>query len=835
MLKAFCLQVRAASLPFHEGLGFMGEAPTIAWTKLLSSRSSSLSPALLDFYTKYGTQIPFKVLWSTTTSDGSIYAVTVAGSEPIRITKFNSDGSESWSTLEGEESGRYSSVLNADSDGSIYITGITSLGYGPYVNGASSPIIDIFVTKINSNGSKEWAKLGGNTQSYEHYVNSKIIYGDGSAYIVQSANPGSDDALIAKLNIDASKAWSKMLSGAYFKSAKGISIATDGSIYITGYKDGNDKTDSGYPNAFIIKYRSDGSKEWTKWLGGDFGSTRSFAVSTSVDGSIYITGETFGNLDSQTNSGGYDTFIAKFSSNGSKLWTKLIGGKSNDHATAVSTSSDGSVYISGYTSSSFDGQTNSGSTDAFITKLSSGGSKLWTKLIGGEGNESSFGVNTSNDGSIYIVGYKDGNIAGKGDVGGFITKLNSNETFTLTPSATTINEGAVLTSTLTSTNVASGTTLYYSLSGNGITTADFSSGALTGTGTVASNGSFAFSHTLANDLTTEGTETLNIKLFSDSSRSTQVGLTASVSIADTSISSKIKEVQSLSSSTTPIRYQRNKELTVPINYSTSDGSSTTGLSFKVHFNSSLLSFNSTTGITNKTQADHFQIGAIQQDTANSDNDATTDSFIPINVASFTGQFPTAGVPVKLADLIFKSLDKPIDPITGLKDTFINFSETEAASGYGFTATSASLKPLSFSLDVDRDGKVTALGDGLMIIRKLFSPAFAGDALINKAISPDSPYLNGIAYNTLTTQQKADVAAQVHANIQEGIDSKMLDVDKDSKTTALGDGLMVIRHLFGAAFAGAALTNKAISPDSPYFGPPANFAAVAANIDAMRPV
>ncbi|MCP9926121.1 putative Ig domain-containing protein, partial [Synechococcus lacustris C3-12m-Tous] len=140
----------------------------------------------------------------------------------------------------------------------------------------------------------------------------------------------------------------------------------------------------------------------------------------------------------------------------------------------------------------------------------------------------------------------------------------------------------------------------------------------------------------------------------------------------TPLSLKIKEVQSLSSSTTPIRYQRNKELTVPINYSTSDGSSTTGLSFKVHFNSSLLSFDSTTGITNKTQADLFQIGAIQQDTANSDNDATTDSFIPINIASFTGQFPTAGVPVKLADLIFKSLDKPIDPITGLKDTSINF-------------------------------------------------------------------------------------------------------------------------------------------------------------------
>ena len=99
---------------------------------------------------------------------------------------------------------------------------------------------------------------------------------------------------------------------------------------------------------------------------------------------------------------------------------------------------------------------------------------------------------------------------------------------------TPINEGAALVTRVTTTNVASGTTLYYSLSGSGITATDFSSGALTGSGIVGSDGTFTFTNTLANDLTTEGTETLNIKLFSDSSRSTQVGSTASVSIADTS-------------------------------------------------------------------------------------------------------------------------------------------------------------------------------------------------------------------------------------------------------------------------------------------------------------
>ena len=143
--------------------------------------------------------------------------------------------------------------------------------------------------------------------------------------------------------------------------------------------------------------------------------------------------------------------------------------------------------------------------------------------------------------------------------------------------------------------------------------------------------------------------------------------------------------------------------------------------------------------------------------------------------------------------------------------------TSYSDGQGFledVITSAS----AFNLDVDNDGKVTALGDGLMVIRKLFGAAFAGDALTNKAISPT-------ARRTTT---------EIHQFIESGISTGMLDVDKDGKTTALGDGLMVIRHLFGAAFAGEALTNKAISPASPYFFSPANFAAVGSSIDSMNP-
>ncbi|WP_295535756.1 S8 family serine peptidase [Synechococcus sp. UW140] len=128
---------------------------------------------------------------------------------------------------------------------------------------------------------------------------------------------------------------------------------------------------------------------------------------------------------------------------------------------------------------------------------------------------------------------------GRLDVAAAISKLNgvpptATPTYTLTPSSSSINEGAVLTSTVATTNLVTGSKLYYALSGTGITIADFSAGSLTGEGAIDSTGKFTFSHTIENDLLTEGTEALSIKLYSDSARTLQVGSTATVSIADTS-------------------------------------------------------------------------------------------------------------------------------------------------------------------------------------------------------------------------------------------------------------------------------------------------------------
>ncbi len=128
-------------------------------------------------------------------------------------------------------------------------------------------------------------------------------------------------------------------------------------------------------------------------------------------------------------------------------------------------------------------------------------------------------------------------------VGGIALSINDTSktlypAYTISPSLSLIDEGNTLTTSISTNNVDAGTTLYWSLSGTNVNASDFSSGDLTGSGTIDSNGNFSFSHTLNNDYEIEGTETLNIQLFSDPLLSKKLVNTVSVSIVDISKNSK---------------------------------------------------------------------------------------------------------------------------------------------------------------------------------------------------------------------------------------------------------------------------------------------------------
>ena len=105
--------------------------------------------------------------------------------------------------------------------------------------------------------------------------------------------------------------------------------------------------------------------------------------------------------------------------------------------------------------------------------------------------------------------------------------------YTIDVSSTNINEGATVTTTVTTKNVLEGTTLYWAVDGT-VTSADFSSGSMTGSGTISSD-TFNFSHTISEDSITEGGESYTIKLYEDSGRTILLATSSTVTVNDTSV------------------------------------------------------------------------------------------------------------------------------------------------------------------------------------------------------------------------------------------------------------------------------------------------------------
>lgn len=108
-------------------------------------------------------------------------------------------------------------------------------------------------------------------------------------------------------------------------------------------------------------------------------------------------------------------------------------------------------------------------------------------------------------------------------------------TYSLTAVNTSVDEGTTAVFSLATTQVAAGTSLAYSISG--VTSTDLTSGLLSGTVVVASDGKATINMGIKADNVTEGSETLTVTLS---------GASASIIIKDTSLSQTSTETRNLS-------------------------------------------------------------------------------------------------------------------------------------------------------------------------------------------------------------------------------------------------------------------------------------------------
>ena len=238
---------------------------------------------------------------------------------------------------------------------------------------------------------------------------------------------GGYDIFIAKYEAtNGTKLWVKLLGSGANDSGTDIAISPNGDyIYITGYTYGSldSNSNSGYYDVFIAKYEAtNGTKQWVKQLGSGTGESASGITISPTGDYVYITGYTYGDLDSNSNNGDADIFIAKYrTSDGNKEWVELLGTGTEDKGRAITISPTGDyIYITGNTQGDLDGNSNNGSYDIFITKYDTNGNKIWVKLLGTDQPDTGYNITISPSAdNVYVTGNTYGALDGNSNNGGY--------------------------------------------------------------------------------------------------------------------------------------------------------------------------------------------------------------------------------------------------------------------------------------------------------------------------------------------------------------------------------------------------------------------------------
>lgn len=236
------------------------------------------------------------------------------------------------------------------------------------------------------------------------------VVGETEGNLGGSSNAGLRDAFVHKYSGKGVKLWERQLGSP--KDDIGTTSATDstGNVFVCGTTSGGlEGLSTITPNVedlFIVKFNSSGDQLWIQQF-GSAGSDNVMAAATDADGSIILVGKTLGDMDGYTNAGQDDAFVAKFNSMGQKEWIFQFGTSSVDRAHGVATDAAGNIFVSGQTKGGILGMAHIGLEDSFVVKFASNGSQLWSKQFGTTTADISSEAATDAKGNLFLLGYVD--------------------------------------------------------------------------------------------------------------------------------------------------------------------------------------------------------------------------------------------------------------------------------------------------------------------------------------------------------------------------------------------------------------------------------------------
>lgn len=356
------------------------------------------------------------------------HGLTSNGADDIFVAKLDSRGTYVWATRAGGAFSAVSHAITALPDGTSIITGefFQDASFGSITLNSGGRNVDVFVAKLSAVGEFLWAVRAGGTGADAGY--GVAVAADGSCYVTGAFNgtatfggvtlvsAGAEDVFIAKLDPQGSVLWARRAGGTGSQIARAISVSADGSAILAGSYTlsatfGSVTLPSAGNQSFVAKIDSTGSFLWaTRASTSDW--VLHSAISTMGDGSALVTGgfqgtATFDNM-TITSAGLADMFVAKISSAGRWVWVRRAGGSGADQAYGISALPDETAVIVGRFAGTVSvGSTtvaSNGSDDAFALRVDGSGNFLWARGFGGQGGDNGAAVAALPTGALVVSG-----------------------------------------------------------------------------------------------------------------------------------------------------------------------------------------------------------------------------------------------------------------------------------------------------------------------------------------------------------------------------------------------------------------------------------------------
>jgi hypothetical protein len=374
----------------------------------------------------------------TGSTSGGLYGNSLTGGGDYFLAKYNTNGALQWLKQWGVTSQySYGTGVTIDASGNSYVTGYTTGGLS---GNSQTGYQDYFLAKIDSSGTLVWLRQAGRSLNYSFGYSTTldssgniIFAGATSAGLNGNPQTGSYDYFIGKYDPSGNLSWLKQL-GTSTKASYANSVATDssGNSYLAGYTTGglNGNSQTGSQDCFVAKYDSSGNLSWLKQLGATSKMSPAKGITVDASGNSYTAGYTTGGLNGNTNSGNYDSYLAKYDTSGNLSWVKQLGGASQGtYGYGATVDASGNSFVAGYTTVALDGSTQLGLRDLFIAKYNSSGTLVWSKQTGAA-SQTSYGsaVSTDASGNSYVAGYTVGGLSGNSRTGAqdfFVAKYNA--------------------------------------------------------------------------------------------------------------------------------------------------------------------------------------------------------------------------------------------------------------------------------------------------------------------------------------------------------------------------------------------------------------------------